>query len=148
MRKIELLAVSLALASCQTSTLPLPYSSARDALALVDRQQSDIVQSGDMAALEALLHPRYTAHAPNGRVLNRAQIIAFARTGAFASEKHRRIQEHVIVSGDTGVVIGVDHLQTSPPLATRGERTRRYTNVYVREGGRWWHLSRHFHFLP
>ena len=44
--------------------------------------------------------------------------------------------------------MGMDRLESPPPLATRGERTRRFTNVYVREGGRWRLIARHFHFLP
>jgi len=44
--------------------------------------------------------------------------------------------------------MGVDRLESPPGLAERGERTRRYTNVYVREGGRWRQLALHFHFLP
>ena len=143
------LAIALASAGPQ-SQQPIGESvaSARDSLAAVDLRQSQIVQSGDMAALEALLHPAYTVHVPNGRIIDRQQTVGFARSGAFAKEKHRRVQERVMVSGTTGIVMGVDQLDSPPPLATRGERIRRYTNVYVLEGGRWLHLARHFHFIP
>jgi hypothetical protein len=113
-----------------------------------DRRQSEIVQSGDIADLEQLLHPSYLLHAPNGRTLDRAQTLDFARSGALAKERHRRVQETARIEGTTGIVIGVDHLDAPPPLATRGERRRRYTNVYLFEGGRWKHLLRHFHFVP
>lgn len=127
---------------------PQSAAAASEELSKADRRQSEIVQSGDMAALTALLHPAYTVHLPNGRIIDRRQTLALAQTGAFAHEKHRRVQEHIVIDGSTGVVMGVDHLESPPPLATRGERTRRYTNVYVQKDGRWKHLVRHFHFLP
>ena len=94
------------------------------------------------------IHPSYTAHLPNGRLADRAQTLALVDSGTLARERHQRIQERVLIAGDTGVVIGIDRLEEPPPLAQHGERTRRYTNVYVRENGRWRLLARHFKFLP
>jgi hypothetical protein len=114
----------------------------------VDKRQSEIVQSGDVKALEQLLHADYVVHLPNGRTLDRSQTLQFARSGALAKERHVRIQEDAKIAGVTGIVIGLDYLEAPPPLAQRGEVKRRYTNVYVFEEGRWRHLARHFHFLP
>jgi len=114
----------------------------------VDQRQSEIVQTGDLASLDALLHRDYLVHVPNGRTLDRSQILEFAKGGALSKEKHRRVQEKWSITGTTGIVFGVDHMESPSPLATRGELKRRYTNVYVFEDGRWKHLARHFHFLP
>lgn len=94
------------------------------------------------------MHPDYLVHVPNGRTLDRSQVLEIARTGVLTKEKHRRVQERAKIAGSTGIVIGVDHLETPPSLAERGELKRRYTNIYVIEDGRWKHFARHFHFLP
>ena len=116
------------------------------ALAAADRDQARIAQSGDAEAMSALLHRDYTVHLPNGRLFSRSETIAMA--GRLAAERFERIQERVIVDGGVGIVMGVDRLESPPPLATRGERTRRFTNLYIRENGRWRLVARHFHFLP
>ena len=141
--------LGVAMSGCQhIAPASQTLGSARDELGQIDLRQSEIVQSGDMMALTALLHPAYAAHLPNGQILDRELILAMARTGAFAREKHRRVQEKMVVEGNTGIVMGVDHLASPPPLATRGERTRRYTNIYVRADGSWKLVVRHFNFLP
>ncbi|HET9459562.1 MAG TPA: nuclear transport factor 2 family protein [Sphingomicrobium sp.] len=124
------------------------YSPSLEAeLRQVDMGHSRIAQSGDVAAMIELLHPSYLVHLPNGQLFTLEQSLAFARSGALSKETHRRTQERVLIHGATGVVIGVDHLDVPPPLARHGERTRRYTNIYVRQDGRWRLLARHFHLI-
>ena len=120
----------------------------RQALRDVDIEQARLVQSGDATRLEALFHPSYVVHTPDGRSHRLDRILAMVRNGALTRERFTRTPEIVTVSGTTGVVIGVDRLEEAPPLARNGERTRRYTNVYVLHEGRWRLLARHFHFLP
>lgn len=114
----------------------------------LDLEQARVAQSGDVQAMSALLHPDYTAHVANGRVVNRAETLKFVASGSLARERFERTQESVNVAGSTGVVMGLDRLEAPPPLATRGERSRRYTNVYVMHQGRWKLFARHFHLLP
>jgi hypothetical protein len=147
---LALFALGLLLISgCQHGeTHGVSVSSAEEELRRVDLDQSRLVLAANGHAVAALLHPAYTAHLPNGRLVDRAQTLALIESGALAKERHQRQQERVIISGDTGVVIGIDRLEAPPPLAQHGERTRRYTNLYVRQGGHWRLLARHFHFLP
>lgn len=123
-------------------------TSAEDELRSVDLDQSHFVQDADEHAMSALLHPAYTAHLPNGRIVDRAQTLALVESGASATERFQRTHDRVVIAGTTGIVVGVDRLETSPSLARNGERTRRYTNVYAHQNGRWQLLARHFHFLP
>lgn len=113
-----------------------------------DMEQARLVQAGDVAALTALFHPSYAAHASNGRVYSLDQTLTLVRNGSLARERFVRTQENVTVSGSTGIVIGVDRLEQPPPLARNGERTRRYTNIFVLQEGRWRLLARHFHLIP
>ena len=144
------LASLLLLASCAASGAGDRGSDGRRAagLAAADREQARIAQSDDMQAMSELLHRDYAAHLPNGRLFSRSETLAFAASGRLAAERFERTQERVIVDDAVGVVMGLDRLESPPPLAARGERTRRFTNVYVREGGRWRLIARHFHFLP
>lgn len=135
--------------SCVHGESSLPSTAAaEEELRRVDERQSEIAQSGNAAAMAALLHPAYAVHLPNGQVIDYQRTMALVRTGLLSRERHSRSHERVLVNGSIGVVMGVDRLEAPPPLATRGELTRRYTNVYVRDRGRWRHLARHFHFLP
>ena len=118
------------------------------ALRDVDMEQARLVLKSDVAGLTGLFHPSYVAHAPNGRVYSLDQVLALVRDGSLARERFQRTQEIVTISGTTGVVVGVDRLEEPPPLARNGERTRRYTNIYVMHEGRWRLLARHFHLLP
>lgn len=145
-----LLALGPLVGGCQphaSITKPLGIVVQED-LRRLDDEQARLVQAGDEAGMAALLHPDYVAHAPNGRLYGYEQTLALIRSGALARERFERTQERVTVSGTTGIVTGVDRLEVAPPLAQRGERTRRYTNVYVRENGAWKLIARHFHLLP
>jgi ketosteroid isomerase-like protein len=140
--------LSTSLACQPGNDLRVSTPSAEDELRRVDLDQSRFVQAANGQAVAALLHPSYTAHLPNGRTADRTQTLALIDSGALARERHQRSQERVIIAGDTGVVIGLDRLEAPPPLAQHGERTRRYTNIYIRQHGHWRLLARHFHFMP
>ena len=141
------LAMSMA-AACQAVGSGDPASGPDADLAGADREQARIVQSADLEALAELLHPDYAAHLANGQLFDRAGTLRFAAGGRLAAERFERVQERVIRRGEVGIVMGVDRLAAPPPLAQSGERTRRYTNIYVRDGGRWKLIARHFHLLP
>lgn len=117
-------------------------------LAQIDLEQARIVQSGEMEALRTLLHPQYAAHLTNGQLAGYDQMLSMIVSGQLAKEKFRRSHKKVMLIGDAGVVMGVDILEKSPPLARNGEKTRHYTNIYVRQSGRWRLFARHFHLLP
>lgn len=122
--------------------------SAEAELRRADLDQARVVQSGDVEAMKALLHPSYVAHLANGRLSNHSQTLALVATGALAKERFERSQQSVLINGDTGIVMGIDRMASPPPLASRGELNRRYTNIYARDDGRWKLLARHFHFVP
>ena len=147
---LALLAISLLAASgCQgTGTARGVPASAEETLRRVDLDHARFVQIADEQALSALVHPAYTAHLPNGRIVDRAQTLALVENGASATERFERMHDRVVIAGTTGIVVGADRLETPPSLARNGERTRRYTNVYVHQNGHWQLLARHFHFQP
>jgi hypothetical protein len=111
----------------------------------MDREQARLVRSGEIEAMEALLHPDYRAYLANGRILGFDEMIDLVRSGALAKEHFDRTQQAAMVSGTTGIVMGVDLLEEPPIFAEGNERTRHYTNVYTHDGARWRLLARHFH---
>lgn len=123
------------------------------ALAALDARQKDMVARADTDALAALAAPNLRINAPTGRVLTRDQFLAMMRDGRIGAEAFSRTVEDVSVSGSVGVVMG--HEVFTPTAASELGRTygarplkRRYTNVYVRDHGRWLWLARHANVVP
>lgn len=113
----------------------------------VDMEHARVAQSGNVDAMSVLLHPEYTAQLANGQLSDRTRTLAFVASGWLAKERFERTQESVKVSGSTAFVMGLDRMESPPPLAQHGERSRRYTNFYVLHEGRWKLFARHFHLL-
>lgn len=148
-----LIAIGTILQSCQMAgqagrAIPAGTMVLETEVRRLDMEQARVAQSGNVDAMSALLHPQYTAHLANGQLSNRTQTLTFVASGLLAKERFERTQELVKVSGNTAFVMGLDRLEAPPPLARRGERSRRYTNIYAKHQGRWKLFARHFHLLP
>ena len=111
----------------------------------VDLEQARLVRSCEIDGMMALLHPEYRAMLTNGRILGHGEMLELVRSGALAKEHFERTQLSAIVSGNTGVVMGIDRLEAPPIFADGDARTRHYTNIYAHDGARWRLLARHFH---
>ncbi len=140
--------LGLLLCGCVTT----PAAKPADVLA-VDEQQRAMVAGSDVAGLDRLAHPNLRINAPGGRVLTREQFLANMRSGEIAAEQFERTAEEVRISGDTAVVMGRETF--TPAGGSELARTfgakplqRRYTNVYVWDGGRWRWLARHANVVP
>lgn len=119
-----------------------------DDVRAVDEAQRRMVAAGDIPGLTALAHTNLRINAPGNRVLTREQFLANISNGEIAAEQFDRRPEVVTISGDVAVVMGSETF--TPAAASELGRTygavpleRRYTNVYVREQGRWLWLARH-----
>ena len=128
-------------------------SAADAALRALDARQKDMVARADIAGLAALSSPDLTINAPTNRILSRDQFLAMMRNGRIGAEAFERTVEHVTVHGDIGVVMGSEVF--TPTAGSELGRTygtrplrRRYSNVYVRDRGRWKWLARHANVVP
>lgn len=146
--KLKLLSVAsvaaFAIAVAARSAAPTGETAIRN----LDEVQRRLVASADVAGLERLAHPHLRINAPGNRVLTRKQFLQNMRTGKIAAESFTRTPEDVTISGNLAVVMGRETF--TPTAGSELGRTygaiplsRRYTNVYVRERGRWWWLARH-----
>lgn len=118
------------------------------AVLAADARQRDAVANVDLTAIAAISHRNLRVNAPNNRILTRDDLIRMVGSGEIRNEVFERIPETVVVTGNIGVVMG--HETVFPGAASEqarmyGQRTlsRRYTNIFIREGKIWRHLARH-----
>ncbi len=134
---------------------PSPPSRTADETAVLaaDARQRDAVASGDGARVAALAHANLLVNAPSNRVLTRDDVVRMVATGEIANDNWERTPESVAVTGNVGVVMGRETLVTvagseQAQMFGAGKKLdRRFTNVYVREGGDWRFLARHAHVV-
>lgn len=118
------------------------------ALRAVDARQTQAIVRGDAKAMSALLHPSFRVNAPSNRVLQREQVLSMIKSGEIGAKSFERTPESVAITGNVGVVMGREVI-TPTPASEAGKTfgvkplNRRYTNVYLREGGTWRLLARH-----
>jgi hypothetical protein len=112
-----------------------------------------MVATADVDGLAKLAHPNLRINAPTNRVLTREQFLAMMRNGQIGAEGFERTAESVTVTGKIGVVMGFEVF--TPTAASElgkayGVRPlkRRYTNIYVKENGKWQWLARHANVIP
>ena len=123
-------------------------SPAEAALLAIDARQRAAVGDVDLPAIAAIAHPNLRVNAPTNRILTREDLVSMVRSGQIRNEVFERTPEDVQITGDVGVVMGREEVfpgAASEQARVYGQRTlsRRYTNVYLREGGEWRHLARH-----
>jgi hypothetical protein len=123
------------------------------AVLAADARQRAVVADIDLEGIAAIAHPNLRVNAPNNRILTREDLIAMVRSGAIRNEAFERTPEMVVITGDVGVVMGREVVYpgaASEQAQMYGRKTlnRRYTNVYLREGGVWRHLARHANVVP
>jgi hypothetical protein len=149
MRAFAILTLLLATAGCATTGPPASVSSLR----AVDELQRRLIEARDAAGMADLAHPDLRINAPTGQVLRREQLIAMMASGEVAAEAFQRVPEEVRISGNIGVVMGHELFtatadSSSGRMFGTGPLRRRYTNIYVWEGGRWRFLARHANVVP
>jgi hypothetical protein len=117
-------------------------------LRALDERQRQIIAAQDVRGMTEIAHPNLRINAPTNQVLTRELLLAMMASGEVAAEDFVRVPEMVTISGNIGVVMG--HESFTPTAGSASGRMfgarplkRRYTNVYVFEGGRWKFIARH-----
>lgn len=125
-----------------------PATPEQATLLAIDDQERQMVLTDDAAAMEKLAHPQLHINAPTNEVLDRTEFLRRLKGKIIAFENLKRIPETVTISGDVGIIMGREEVLPTPSSESGqlfGARplVRRYTNIYLREGGRWRFLARH-----
>lgn len=117
-------------------------------LLAADAEQKRIIVEQDHDAQRRFMHENYIINAPANRVLRKADALSIMARGGNAAERFDRVIEGHQITGNIGIVMGREVVQptTGSQLGQQfGARplSRRFTNVFVFEDGRWVFLARH-----
>ena len=150
---ITLLAALAAAAQPREAPAAIPRSAVERAVLAADERQRAAVASADLASIRSNSHPNLRINAPNNRVLSREDLVRMVGSGEIRNEVFERTPESVTITGDLGVVMGRETVYpgaASEQARMYGIKTlnRRYTNVYLRQGGTWRHIARHANVIP
>ena len=116
-------------------------------LRAADAEQMRIIVQGDAGAQQEFMHPNYILNGPSNRVMRKPALVAMLAQGAMGSDSFERVVEGVAITGNVGIVMGREVVRptASSELGTQHGAValnRRYTNVFLFEGGRWRFLAR------
>ena len=122
-------------------------------LLATDSRQREAVRDGKLETIAEIGHPNLRINAPNNRILTRDDLIAMVKSGEIRNEVFERTAETLVITGNVGVVMGREVVfpgAESEQARMYGRKTlnRRFTNVYLREGGAWRHIARHANIVP
>lgn len=116
-------------------------------LRAADAEQMRIIVQGDAKAQQEFMHPNYIINGPSNRVMHKEVLVSMLAQGQMASDRFERAIEGVAITGNVGIVMGsevVHPLPTSELGKRFGDKVlnRRFTNVFLFEGGKWRFLAR------
>jgi hypothetical protein len=119
-------------------------------LRAADAAQLIAARERNADALERMMHPAFAVNSPEGEVWPREKVLALWRNRGIGHEHFERTAESVTLVKDIGIVAGREIVQPSPDSLAGKRRhdngrpvTRRFTNVWLWDEGRWWFLARH-----
>jgi hypothetical protein len=118
-----------------------------NSLRAADAEQMRIIVEGDAKAQSEFMHDNYIINGPSNRILRKPVLVDMLAHGQMASDRFERTIEGTAITGNIGVVMGSEIVRPAAgsELANRfGQRDlkRRFTNVFVFEGGAWRFLAR------
>ena len=116
-------------------------------LRAADAEELRIIVERDVSAEQEFMHPNYLVNSPANRVVRKDELIKLLSEGKIASAAIQRTIEATAITGNIGIVMGSE---TITPKATselgqlHGAKPlgRRFTDVFLFEGGKWRLLAR------
>jgi Domain of unknown function (DUF4440) len=117
-------------------------------LLAADAEQRRIIVEQDLDAQRRFMHDNYIINAPANRVLRKSDALAIMARGGNAAERFDRVIEGYQITGTVGIVMGREVVRPTADSQLGqqfGARplSRRFTNVFLFESGRWVFLARH-----
>ena len=116
-------------------------------LRAADAEQMRIIVEGDAKAQSVFMHDNYIINGPSNRIMRKPVLVDMLAHGKMASDRFERTIEGTAITGNIGIVMGREIVRPaagSELAATFGSRDlqRRFTNVFIFEGGTWRFLAR------
>lgn len=113
----------------------------------LEQRQVDLVLRGDVAELEKQWAKDYMVNNPFNKLVKARE--GPIRRGQLTCSKFEREVEVVLVKGDVAVAMGGEVVVPSGQSPDAGKTIRRrFTNVWIKEDGRWRLMARHASVIP
>lgn len=100
--------------------------------------------ASDIPALDEILSDGYIVNSPLQQVIHKPKLLELIGAGRIRHLSFEIEMESMVRHGDVVVVMGRDKV-TDPPDGVLFNR--RFTNVWLRESGKWCSIARHAHVL-
>ena len=136
-----LLAAACGLAPAQQQKL----STAEEEVRRLERQWLDAYEQNDSDAMNRIVSDDFTITFPDGSMQTKPQIMSMLKSPRRASQPRMRFRTEGVQSrayGGTVILIGTVVTEYEREGKTASERSR-YTDTYVRRGGRWQVVASH-----
>lgn len=116
-------------------------------LRAADAEQMRIIVEGDAKAQSTFMHDNYIINGPRNRIMRKPVLVDMLAHGKMASDRFERTIEGIAITGNVGVVMGAEIVRPAEGSELAGrfgkkDLTRRFTNVFLFEDGRWRFLAR------
>lgn len=116
-------------------------------LRAADAEQMRIIVEEDAPAQQAFMHENYIINGPSNRVMRKDVLVDMLSKGGMASESFKREIEATAITGNIGIVMGRETVAPAPgsqlgKLHGSATLQRRFTNVFLFDGGKWRFLAR------
>jgi uncharacterized protein (TIGR02246 family) len=141
MRRVALLGLAAAALAATLPSAPVhaaPEGSASAVAAVTAAHDARIAATikGDLAALGALMTDDLTYTHSSGVTETKAEFLDGLKTGKYLYKSIEAPTRRVRVHGDAAIVSGPAHIVIEPG-GKRTELDLYFTEIYVREGGKW-----------
>ena len=112
---------------------------------LIDQAAAKAILEKDEGAIDIYFAPNSVTNNPrSGLTHGNEGVKTLMRSGVINYASFERTIEHVEIHGNTAIVMGNENLQMAAKDGKPGQIIkRRYTNIWMKSGGRWKIIARH-----
>jgi ketosteroid isomerase-like protein len=136
MRRLALAVLPAVLLAPSLAAAEAPPAAAEKAVLAAQDERFALTIKADVAALGAMMTDDLTYTHSSALTETKAQLLDALESGKYAYREIRPLDRRVRVHGDAAIVSGPVHIVIEPG----GQRTEidlYFTELYVKEGGRW-----------
>jgi hypothetical protein len=126
-----------------------PDESIEQEIKLLESAAAEAILRRDFDALDRLCAEGFTTNSPrNDIVKDREALKNLLRSGVIDYASFTREVELILIYEKTVIVMGRETILTNETAAQqRQTRQRRYTNIWIKQGGKWLLTARHAHVV-
>lgn len=104
----------------------------------LDNEVREAMLRSDVVALGRICSDDFVVTNPFNQIVNKQQVLDAVETGRIKHTSYERHIEYLHIYGDTAIVMGRERIVDAGPTIHR-----RYTEVWIKQSGRWQLVARH-----